>query len=472
MAKLLAYDRVNLQPVTIDTVTGALASLGGTIPTAEPSSTFPNRVKDIVSTYLGDTYLLYRDTTPEVHLSLYDGVSAWADVGTFPNPAGNVFPVALQVHENRLHALVQDAGTTDLLVYRSDPNDGTVWTAGATLALTAITPAGKTMQWRSAIFVATAEGITWYDPDGDNWGALDTGDDAGITGAKAAHGAFATIGGALYYILPTDSGVGTPSLYRLAAGWLPGSAPPAPAWANLNVLFPAIGGINPTGENATYALFVNKAGLLTAWYSGTLGTKVVTIQETGSGFELNDITTTVAPGLSAVTEAGWSVYVDDRRSSNEQHTILGRNLQATPNEILVYSWDGSSEATLLARLDGGGVGQDLILPDDELGGEFRAFTNLQPSAHLRGTNQPFPGRIELSYTVRDSLSRPVNISGEYSLDAQTWSPMTQGSGDDGNTGLTTSPAGNDYTFFWDAFQDLAGDLDLAKVRIVARISGV
>lgn len=472
MAKLLAYDRANLQPVTLDTVTGALTALGGTIPTAEPSNTFPGRVKDIVSTYLGDTYLLYRDTTPELHLSLYDGVSAWADVGTFLNPAGNVFPVALQVWRNQLLALYQDVGATTINVALSDPNDGTAWNFGSAMALPSITPAGKTFAWRSVVFVATADGITWYNPDTDAWGPLDTGNDAAITGAKAAHGAFATIGNALYYILPTDSGVGTPLLYRLASGWDPASPPAAPAWTNLNLLFPAAGGINPTADNATYALFVNKAGVLTAWYSGTLATKIVTITDSGSGFVVNDITTTVAPGLGSVIEAGWSVYVDDRRSSNEQHTILGRNLQASPNEILVYSWDGVSEATLVARLDNGGLGQDLILPDDELGGEFRTFTNVEPSCHIRTANQPFPGRYEFAYTVRDTSSRPVDLSGEYSLDGQTWSAMTQGSGDDGNENLATSPAGTDYTFFWDAFQDLAGDFDLVKVRLVARISGV
>jgi hypothetical protein len=67
----------------------------------------------------------------------------------------------------------------------------------------------------------------------------------------------------------------------------------------------------------------------------------------------------------------------------------------------------------------------------------------------------------------------VDIFGEYSTDGDVWSAMSQGDGDSGNEQLATTPAGIAYTFYWDAWMDLAGGIvEFTHMRIVARISGV
>ncbi|MHC4661564.1 MAG: Kelch repeat-containing protein [Planctomycetota bacterium] len=73
--------------------------------------------------------------------------------------------------------------------------------------------------------------------------------------------------------------------------------------------------------------------------------------------------------------------------------------------------------------------------------------------------------VPLQYTIVDTNSDPASIWVAYSPDAgQTWFAATQGTGGNGTSGLTTSPAGNSYTFVWDSRADL-GDVHLSSVRL-------
>jgi len=478
MAQLLAYDRPNQQPTLLDTINVATATLGGTVAAAETTNAFPNRTKNIVSTYLGDAYLLYLQAGGDVELAGYNGAT-WPDVAGFftvSPTTGGVVPGALHVHEDRLFAFVLDDGAANERIFavRSDPNDGTTWAFASTfvfgVAVTA--PLGHSIRWRNAIWFATSNGLVYYIPSTNTWGTIDTGDDTLLTGDKVCQGMFASEGGNLYFIMPNDTLVTTPQLYQLDPAWDLTAPPASPAWSNAGVLFPTAGAITPGPDNGTYALFRNKVGVLTAWYSGNVATKVVQIQDLGSGLQATDVSTTVLPsGFSSQLDTGWSVFVDDRRRTNEQFTILGRDVTAIPNSIVVFSWDGSSQATLLGRLDAGGGGLDLLLPDEERG-DFRLWTDVQPTCHIRSTAPEFPGRTRINYTIRDQLSRPIDISGEYSVDSQTWFPMSQGDGDDGSSQLASTSGGNDYFFFWDSYNDLAGDLDRVDIRMIARLAGV
>ena len=269
-----------------------------------------------------------------------------------------------------------------------------------------------------------------------------------------------------------DNPLASPKLYKLNPLWEASSPVAPPAWDAQAVTIPAVGSVAVSADAGNAALFVSKANEMAALYSGSLGTKFITFQEVGSTLAVTDITDTLLPvDLRTEINLGASFYADDRRRANEKHTIIVRFRPAIPVAIKLLDWDGVNEATLIATLDDGGGGLDLMVPDEERG-DFRTFTDLQPTAHITAFSAPFPGQHRIDYVVRDSGSRTVDVFGEFSLDGQVWSPMTQGDGDSGASGLASSPAGIAYFFLWDAFNDLDGDFDHVEIRMIARISGV
>lgn len=103
------------------------------------------------------------------------------------------------------------------------------------------------------------------------------------------------------------------------------------------------------------------------------------------------------------------------------------------------------------------------------------ITDLNSGATASTTSAPlqvtaFPGRAVLIYELRDTLSRNMDVFGEYSLVGDKWLPMTQGSGDSGSEALASSIPGTLQSFYWDAFSDLDGNTNNLWLRIVPRIS--
>jgi hypothetical protein len=483
MAKFLAYKRDDRQVVTVNTIDVAVENLGNTIVGADLLSDFAGRTENIVAQFRGDYYLLYRTAANEVRLSILDiGLGMWSDVVGFTpiTPGtGSVIPLGLHVVKDRLVAIctrTNSAGVDGVIARRSSSDDGATWSA--TTSQTFMTQptnsrAGASVVWHNAVFYTTAEGIGYYDPAGNAISALfDAGSDAAIIDQKANFGSFSFLGGDLYYVLPTDNPVGAPTLYKLDKAWSVSVPLTLPAWTKLTVVIPGIGEIIVNNDTGNYSLFVNRAGVLSVAYSGALGSKLVTIQATGSSFTVTDVSDTLLPSyIRLEPNLGFSYYVDDRRRGNEKHTIIVRFKPSIPQSINLLSWDGVTEVTQIGVLDNGGLGLDLMVPDVERG-DFRTYTANEPSCFIDDVSQPFPGRVRLDYTVRDASSRPVDVIPEYSLDGQTWFEMSEGDGDDGKEDLATSAVGLSYFFFWDAFVDLDGDYDHLDVRVIARIAGV
>jgi len=481
MAKILAFKRTDKRVVTVDSITGDMANLGNQIAAAEVTSLFPNRCENIACVFQGDPYLLYLSTTNTIRLARYSG-GVWTDVAGFTalvTGTGFLKPVALQVEKDRLVAIACRTGSVGLdgvFARRSFQEDGTTWDAAIFQAFPSQptnTGPSQTFSWKNAIWFAAGAGLGYYLPDTNVLSAtFDTGNDLLLIGEVACFGAFASWKNDLYYVLPRVLPASAPLLYKLAPTWTPALPVAPPAWINTLVALPAVGVVLLTPDSGNYTMFVNKAGALSIFYSGDLGTKLVTLAPAGSSLAVSDLTATQLPlSLSAEPNLGCCLHVDDRRRTNERHTLLIRFRPAIPVSVLVCTWTGTSAVTILRTQDDGGLGLDLMLPDEERG-DFRTFTDLQPTCHIRDITQPFPGRVKIDYTVRDSGSRPIDVSGEYSIDGQEWFPMTEGDGDSGNLSLVSTPSGSNYFFFWDAFVDLDGDYPFVHHRLIAKISGV
>ncbi len=480
MAKFLAFSRSARQVVTVDTINGVVANLGNALGLADASTAAPNRAENLVAVFQGDPYCLYRSTANEIRLARYDfGTTLWADVAGFTaitTASGLLTTQSLHVVQNRLvctYTVRSSAGIDSFSARRSAAADGDTWSAPVT-TIFATQPtgsiAGPSVVYHNAVWFSTALGLCYYDPAGDTFGALDTGSDSLITGAKVNYGAFTFYNRDLYYVLATDNPVGAPLLYKLSQTW--SVAAPTPVFTKVSVIIPATGAVTLGNDSGNYALFVNNADQISLLYSGGSGSKLVTIEESGAGYLITDVTQTMLPDVfSAEPDLGFSVYMDDRRRSNEKQTIIIRYRPAIPVSVILASWDGVTAIEQTATLDNGGAGLDMSMPDEERS-DFRTFTDNQPSAFIDTYSQPFPGRVRVDYTIRDQSSRPMDMTMEYSIDTQTWNLMTQGDSDDGITSLASTPAGSSYFFHWDAWTDLDGDNDHVSVRVVARISGV
>jgi len=481
MTKFLAYERTSQQVVTVDTVNATVTDLGTTIATADTTNAFPNRSENIVTVFRGVPYLLYLDTTNEIRLSAFSlGGGTWTDVPGFtPITTGSGFltPVALHVVKNRLVAIASrssSSGVDGIFARRSDADDAATWSALIStgfITQPTTSTAGATIVWHNAVFFTTAEGIGYYDPAADFIVAsFDSGSNSLVVGQKANFGSFSILDGDLYYVLPTDNPVGAPTLYSLDKVW--SVAAPTPTFQLIVLSIPGVGDVTLNNDAGNYSLFVNKVGIMTLFYSGTISSKAVTIAKSGASFVVTDITTATFPTtLSGEPSLGFSLFVDDRRRANEQHSVVVRFRPSIPISVLIYSWDGVGSLTQVATLNDGGAGLDLMIPDDERS-DFRTYTGNEPSAYIDATSEPFPGQTRVDYTIQDEFSRPMDITPEYSLDGQTWLAMSQGDGDSGVTSLASTPSGTAYFFHWDAFVDLVGDYDNVDIRVVARISGV
>jgi hypothetical protein len=476
MAKFLSFKRADQSVALLDSVQGAVTALGGPLLTAQVSNAFPGRTQNVVLTYLGNTYALYLDNAGAVRLAKYDGAN-WPNHAPFTaltTGVGTVVPIGTQVVRDRsvcLAAFANTGGSDRVVAVRSDPSDDAAFSSASFTfpAQPTVSQGGHSITWKNAVFIATAAGIVYYDPATNTFAAaVDTGSDADITGAKVTFGMFARYRGDLYFVLPTVSALQAPKLYKLDPSWSLASPTTPPAWEKVTVTMPPAGPLFIGPDTGSYALFVSGRDELIAWYSGNDRTRVVSFAPTTTGLVSTDITnTTLDVPVRSIVNAGWVFVSDDRRRSNESYVIVGRDIAASPQRLHVFSWPGSGQATLVTTH----ISLDLMLSNDERS-DFRLFTDTQPSVFVTAFSQPFPGRIQLDYTLRDTGSRLVDVFGEYSIDKQTWSPMSHGDGDDGDTSLVTSPAGEAYTYYWDAWQDLAGDYDHVDVRIVARISGV
>ena len=73
----------------------------------------------------------------------------------------------------------------------------------------------------------------------------------------------------LYYVLSTDNPVGAPTLYKLDKSW--SVTTPTPIWQNLLVVIPGIGEVIVNNDTGNYSLFVNRDGVRSLLYSGSLG---------------------------------------------------------------------------------------------------------------------------------------------------------------------------------------------------------
>jgi hypothetical protein len=457
-------------------------TLGNQIVGADVAADFPNRCENNVAEFRGDYYLLYRTATNEIRLSVLDlTANTWSDVGSFTaitTAGGTLTPLCLQVVRDRLVAIatVSLSGVTEGgIARRSSADDASTWSPIVSQVFTTQptdSRCGPSVVWHNAVFFTTSEGVGFYDPATDTISTtFDSGSDSGITGQVANFGSFTFFGGDLYYVLPTTSPTGRPTLYKLDRSWSTTTPITVPAWTNTAVIIPGTGAIIVNNDTGNYSLFVNRNGVMSLLYSGALGSKLVTITPSGTVFTVTDLSDTLLDSsIRSEPNLGFSYYVDDRRRTNERHTIVVRFRPSVPVAIVLLDWDGLTAVTQTGILDDGGSGLDLMVPDVERG-DFRTFTNNQPSCSLDDTSQPFPGRVRIDFTVKDDSSRLVDVIPEFSLDGQTWFDMSQGDGDSGKTDLATTLAGQSYFFHWDAFVDLSGDFDNVDIRVVARISG-
>jgi len=470
MAKVLTFRRSTSEVMTLDTINNKLVALGAALPNVETTTAFPLRAENLIVVYRGDPYLLYLHDTNEIRLSRYSS-GAWADVAGFTAitaVSGNMTPTALNVVQDYLVAVCQESdsvGVDKIIARRSQ--DGVVWDPITTKLMTTqpvTNQGGHSIVWRNAVFVATADGVVYYDALSDAWSAsFDVGNDAMLTGLELTAGNFAFWNNALYFVKPNV----VPTIYQIDSAFDLGAPPASPMWTNLLPTgIPGLGTVTVGPDTNTFLLFVNKQDELCLLYSALLGTKL--IKASAALFPLfDDVTDDILdPAISGAANLSFSLFVDDRRRANELQSILIRNVTAVTTQLA--TWDGVSTMDVRATF----AGEQLSFPDDRFSGELRLFTNLQPTTFFDGMTQPTPGRVLIDYTVRDSGARPVDVFGEYSIDGDEWLPMTQGDGDDGNSQLPTSLAGISYQFMWDAYADLDGDYDNMLMRIVSRIANV
>lgn len=297
----------------------------------------------------------------------------------------------------------------------------------------------------------------------------DQGNDLGLTGATGPAnllGCFASWDGRLYFVQPKTAS-GPTKLYQLNPTWTPTTELTAPLWTSQTFTGVSDAGFATVSNDAgLWSLFVNRNDELCLFYSGTTGTKLARTTSKAAPFTFTDLTSTALPAaISTRTNLGITLYADDRRRSKNLHWFLVRD--ASAGSTYLCSWDGSAAVSLDFSL----AGSDYILPANRRG-EETTWTNLAPAARITAVSQPFPGRVRIDYVVRCDPAHLVDVIPEYSIDGDQFFPMTEGDGDSGSTGLSASPAGTNYFFFWDAFADLDGDFPNLNMRIVARISGV
>ena len=477
MARFLIFDRNLSRIQEINSTTGVLAPVGPAIAGLEASSLWDYRCTNVVALFRGDVYVLARTNANEYVVYQWDG----AAMNLVHGPillAGVTSPVGLAVINDHLVGVVNELAIGQNTHYLFS-TDGVVWGTVTTGGLTnAAASMGTTAVWRKTLFQATGNGIQAYGIDSAVTAGLpaplltfDIGDDGDLVTGPVFAGSFAYWDNDLYFLRP-DVGAGA-LLYKLDPTWDADTPIASPAWTNqLATGLPSAGALTDAVDRGTYCLFRSREDELIAVYSGTLGTVIA--QTTAATFPVfTDITANVMPAnVAALVNAGVSLLEDDRRRTNQLHTFFIRD--TTLGNTHVLSWNGLASSPMVPVSDF--VAQDFMPPNDQKA-DYRTYTAREPAVEFDQTappTQPFPGRVVLTYIVKDSLSRIIDISPEYSIDGDEWSVMSEGTGNgtEGTTSLLSSPAGEQHVFVWDAFNDLPGDISNMQMRIVPRIVGV
>jgi len=239
--------------------------------------------------------------------------------------------------------------------------------------------------------------------------------------------------------------------------------------------------VNSTQTNVEFATVV-VTSLVGVVSVGDLFTITGATTATGTVFAVNGTTLTLNLDTGTIPSTG--SFLDNTSLASatvstvtlKPTTIVTVNLTGISGSINVgdrFSIVGSTSATGLIE----SVGSSIFTLNVATGtvptsGAFTDTTTTS-TATMGGTvieSLAFPGRAVMTYVVKDVLGRNIDIFGEYSVDGDLWSPMTQGSGDSGSKGINTSPTGTINTFFWDAYADLEGTIDQVFMRLIARLS--
>lgn len=480
MAKILGYNRTAAKAVTLDTVNGTIADLGAAFTGGvDVLGTTDGRSRNTVAVFGGDPYALVRMSAGNINVFKYTG-SAWASVATFTTTLNaavlfTLHPISLQVVNDTLVAVFYEIGVTACGMVVRTSTDGAAWAAGvgsgqAPGAWAQFGQTGDTVVWKNTVWASSGEGILGRVISPAAWvggaNVSDTGTDTLLNNQLGQSGSFAFWNNDLYFVLPDTT---LPKLYKLPSDYTHTSVAAVAGWVNQSATsIPAPGALAVAPDGGNYCLFTNAQDELCLWTNGANGTKLSkTTAATFPAFA--DITTSVVPStISALTAAtSIGLYEDDRRRTNELHSFVFRTGAPVGTTYLV-TWDGVNQAKLLATK----VLSSILFPNDQKSDQ-RTFTNLQPTCHITAVAQAFPGQATITYTIRDSSSRVCAISPEYSDDGgDTWKVMTEGSGGDGLSALTSSSAGISHTFVWDCFIDLGGTDTHQQMRVVPRISGV
>ena len=470
MAKFYAFERATSKIVTLDTVNAATAAtaVGSALSGVDALATFDARGQNIIATFKGDPYAMVRMAAGTVNVFKYSS-SSWSQVASFtttlnPSVLFTLHPVSLQVINDTIVATFYEVGVTKSGMTVRTSTDGAAWAAGVGSGLAATSTFGyngSTTVWRNTLWASSGEGILGRVISPAAWvggvNVADTGTDAGLGNALTQSGDFAHWNGDLYFIRPDTT---SPRLYKLPASYSHSSVGAVAGWVNQAATgIPAPGALAVNYDQGTYALFTNPQDELCLLTNGANGIKLS--KTTAATFPaFTDLTVSLLPttlsGLTAATTIG--VYEDDRRRTNELHTLLFR----TGTTTYVANWDGASAVSILSTL----TSTTALIPNAQKA-DYR--TETVGSVVLTAVTQPFPGQVQIVYSLKDASSRTMAISPEYSADGDVWSAMTEDSGD-GMTGLTSSPAGVSHTFRWSAHSDLTGDYSYMQMRIVARIT--
>lgn len=461
MARFLTYNRSSGEVLALDTSTGIPESIATALVGLELSALWDNRSRNLALVFRGDVYLLALTAANTIIVFQWDG-SSWNMVlgPIVAAGGGNLKPVGLEVENESLIAVWHEVGGASPGTYLRASDDGTAWSALPTLLSALVASHGTSVVWRRALFVTSELGIAAFDPDTARVGPYDSGDDIGLGLAETCYGSFCEIDGQLYFVRP-DTGAG-PQVYKIVDNWS-SDTPSLPEWENQGLTIPSLGVFSNTADGCSYALFRSVQDELCLLYSGPLGTSLL------SSPDKTTFTPVSLPAaVAALTDSSVAMLEDDRRKTNPQQFLLVRDTVLADSYLL--SWDGVNDPVLKAKFTA-----TQFMPPHDHKGDYRIYTGKEPSVEFDPLDPPsevFPGRMSLPFIVKDTLSRKISISAEWSVDGDTWNVMTEGEGGSGIENLASSPGGESHLFVWDAFNDLDTDTANVRMKIVARISGV
>ena len=166
MAKTFALQRSTAQPVTINTVTITLPTLGNPIAGMQTTPLLPTRCVNLQTVLGGDPYLLTLSAIGNIEIQSYVS-GTWSLVaGPFTPAVGHVLtPLCLHVVNDVIVALWSDEGGANDGIGSSNSTDGASWSTPAIeLAPIGASNGGHSTVYRGAIWFATAIGLWCYAP--------------------------------------------------------------------------------------------------------------------------------------------------------------------------------------------------------------------------------------------------------------------------------------------------------------------